>query len=608
MTDDPTQQYPTNAGGDAPAPAGDPAPAAEPTALADTAPATEPPASSSEPAPGSTAPVAPAPAVGASRTKWLVALGVAGVAIAAALAALFLFGKSSAPEALTYIPGDAALVVELRPELPGDQMQTLGNLLAHFPGFQDQSTLPQKIDEALKRLIAQSPRSSVDYEKDVKPFLSGPMFVSAKSFEDMATSDDPKNFVVVATTTGAVTCEKTFEGAQVATESYNGLTLSISSDQKMACTIDGRFAIVGDPAGVKAAIDTKKAGAGADKAAQYQAARTQLGLDRLATIYMDGVSFAKALSGEAASAVGSQIADVFPAWVMIGVRAENDALVTDVVVAPAANPSALPSMLPNPPVHPISMTAFAPAETIVFVEAQGFGVSLQNGIGQLTGDPMVAEALKALATFGGIEGMVGWIDDAGVIVLRDGEMPAGGVVLGTRDAATASEKVTALTTVLGLGAVGGDLEVTTSTVEGVTVTTVHIPDISVLAGAAGGGAAIPAVPLDFSVAAKDRYVMVGIGTNAMAKLLGVKAGSGLADDAAFKRALTRALPNPQVVIYVAAGAGMDWLESTAGALGTPALPADLKAYLDPVEGFIYSTTGDALKGGSLRFALTVANP
>ena len=88
--------------------------------------------------------------------------------------------------------------------------------------------------------------------------------------------------------------------------------------------------------------------------------------------------------------------------------------------------------------------------------------------------------------------------------------------------------------------------------------------------------------------------------------IGVKAGSGLADDAAFKRALARGLANPQVVLYVAAGATIDWLETAAGALGSPAMPADLKPYLDPIEGFIYTIVGDGLHG-SLRIAMTVSN-
>src|SRR5689334_20022918 len=97
------------------------------------------------------APVISPPAVAstrASRTRWLIALGIVGVIVALTIAGALLLGGTSAPEALRYVPADAGLVAEIRMDLPGDQLQKVGNLLAHFPGFADQSTLPAKLDEA----------------------------------------------------------------------------------------------------------------------------------------------------------------------------------------------------------------------------------------------------------------------------------------------------------------------------------------------------------------------------------------------------------------------------------------------------------------------------
>jgi hypothetical protein len=577
-------------------------------AIAEDGPATDTiPVSPSEAAPvGAT--TVPAPAPRASRGRWLIALAIAGVAIVGGVAVILALGKSTSPEALAYVPGNAAMVFEMRLDLPGDQLQAAGNLLAHFPGFQDQSTLSAKIDAALKRMIADAPGSSVDYDRDVKPLIGGPLFMAVQSLEGMEDGGSPSNWVVVATTNGAVSCDTLFQGQAATTEAYGGVTLSVSTDKQEACAIDGRFALAGDPAGVKAAIDAHKGNSGMNTSARYTAARTQLGLDRIATMYLDGGALAKALPSGAPGAAAANLVDALPQWVMAGVRAENDALVTDIAVAPPINPAALPSAEAYPAVHPSSFLAFAPAETLVFGEVQGFGVTIRNLVGQMASEPELGDALKSLDTFGGIDGLVGWIDDAGFIVFRDGDTPAGGVLLGTPDAATASEKVTALTTVLGLGAVGGDIEVSTSTIGDTKVTTVHVPDVSALAGAAGAGTDLPPVSLDFSIAAKDRFVIVGVGTNAMAKLVGVQPGSGLADDPAFKRALGRGLANPQVIVYVAAGATIDWLESTAALLGSSTLPLDVKAYLDPLEGLIYTTTGDMQHGGNLRFSLTVANP
>lgn len=595
MTDDQTQQYDTNPTAQPPAP--------EPAAAGTTpAPVMEPVATPA--AAGTTAPVVPMATGGASKARWFIALGVAGVAIVAAVGAMLVFSKPATPEALGYIPGDAAMVMEVRMDLPGDQMQNVGNLLAHFPGFQDQSTLAQKIDLALSRLVESAPGSSVDYETEVKPIISGPMFIGIRSFEDLETSAEPKNMVVVATTTGTVSCSTVFKGETPTVEMYNGLQLSTGSGGDAACAIDGRFFIVGDPAGVKGAIDTRKGGTGLDKSARYLAARTALGLDRVATMYLDGTSVAKAMPAASPALPIGDLASSVPEWVMAGLRAENDAMVMDIVLAAAPNATVDPSMRTYPPVHPVALTAFAPADALVFVEAQGAGVTLHNLVQQLGSNEMLGEALKQLDSFGGLDGLVGWIDDVGVVVLRDGDSPAGGVIAVAKDAATASEKVTALKTVLGLGALGGDIEVTTSTVEGVEVTTLRIPDAGSLTGTPTGGVAMP---LDLSIAAKDKFVIVGIGKDVMSKLLGVKAGASLAEDAAFKRALARGLANPQVVIYVAAGATIDWAEAMAAAAGQPVIPTDAKAYLDPLEGFIYTMAGDGSQG-RFRMALTVTTP
>ncbi|MES1239946.1 MAG: hypothetical protein ABUL57_03700, partial [Chloroflexota bacterium] len=65
------------------------------------------------------------------------------------------------------------------------------------------------------------------------------------------------------------------------------MQISVYNAGKEACAVDGRFFLVGDEPGLKASIDAHKAGTGLDKSARYQAARAQLGLDRLATLYID---------------------------------------------------------------------------------------------------------------------------------------------------------------------------------------------------------------------------------------------------------------------------------------------------------------------------------
>src|SRR5262245_30719196 len=93
------------------------------------APAEASPAPANGPADAQGGPGAPTTPVsaggGASRGRWLIAFGVAGLAVALTIGAFALLGAPATPTALKYIPGDAAAVVEIRMDLPGDQMENL---------------------------------------------------------------------------------------------------------------------------------------------------------------------------------------------------------------------------------------------------------------------------------------------------------------------------------------------------------------------------------------------------------------------------------------------------------------------------------------------------
>jgi len=119
------------------------------------APTTDPPApidpgtawSPAPSEPDGSAPAAAAVAGRSSRTRWIVA-GIALVLVAGlTIGAGILLTSRATPEALGYIPSSMTVVAEVRMDLPGDQLQKVGNLLAHFPGFKDQSTLTQKLSE-----------------------------------------------------------------------------------------------------------------------------------------------------------------------------------------------------------------------------------------------------------------------------------------------------------------------------------------------------------------------------------------------------------------------------------------------------------------------------
>src|SRR5207237_7026477 len=110
-----------------------------------------------------------------------------------------------------------------------------------------------------------------------------------------STTENAPDCVLVATINGSYYFSAVTNVAALTGQEYNGTTIWLSSSGRSACAIDGQFLLIGDETGVKSALDTRKAATGIDKSARYQAARGQLGLDRLATLYVDGTALAKAM-------------------------------------------------------------------------------------------------------------------------------------------------------------------------------------------------------------------------------------------------------------------------------------------------------------------------
>ena len=528
---------------------------------------------------------------------------------------MLVLGKPSTPSALQYIPGDAAIVTEIRLDLPGDQMQHLGTLLAHFPGFADQSTLSAKLDEALTKLVARSGTTSFDYKTDIKPWLNGPAFFGVMAPAGgmaMTSGTAASHAVISATTNGAVTCAATFKDQTVTHEPYKSLDLVTSADGHTTCVVDGRQALLGDPATVRLAIDARTAGTGMDKNAKYTAARTALGLDRLATVYVD--SSAMTSMRPAASAMPgmpdlSALTGPLPEWVMVGVRSEDNALVVDTVVAPVTAAATGPSLLPIPAAHASVIAGMVPKDTLVFIEDQGTGVALQNLMTRLQTVPQLSQALQTLAGLGGAGKLVGWIDDVGVAVSVHGTTPDAALLLAAKDETAATSTVASLGTLLTVVGQGRGLEVKQGTINGTAVTTVTITDLGALVPAGSlPGMTIPATgPISFSLAAHGRVVVLTSGEAAMTAILNVAAGVSLADDATFKLAGTNGLANSRMTVYLAAGASLDLVPGFLSVEQLVTWKANIAPYVDPVQSVSISAASDTTAIRS-RIVISVTKP
>lgn len=550
---------------------------------------------------------ATAVATGSGRTRWIVAGLVSILVIAGAVGAALILGAKPLPEAFRYLPEDSVIVAEIRPDLPGDQRQHLGNFLAHFPGFADQSNLPAKIDETLDRLVGSVSAGSIDYATRVKPLIVGPIVVGASV-------DGLKNraALLVATTDGQVTCAIAF-GSATALETHRNVVLeSVHGD--MACARDGRFMLVGDPASVRAGIDAHLDSKGVDRNSRFIAARQRLDGDQVAIAYVDGPAlttlaekFADSVSP--GSGLGSIIAGRVPDWIVIGMRVVDDAVQVELQSAPIKGDVLASSVPTDPPPASSRFASLLPSNTFGFIEVHGVGANLQRAFAIVKNDPSKADAVsqieQALAAVGGIQNVAAWIEDAGIAVVPAGGGVGGAVLLRGSDAAAVESRITQIRNLLVLASTGTDITVHDTEHGGIKITNVDLGDLSKLVPGLGvdAGSGVGA-RLSLSIAARDDVLILAIGEGVMERVLDTATGSSLKATGAYTHVAGLVGSPNDVEVFVAIDGLLGYLSSNLPAGLDGATWAEFKPYLDHLAAFgEANVTTDA--GGRSRLVITV---
>jgi hypothetical protein len=570
-----------------------------------------------------TAPVAVSPVPRPSRARWGVAGLVALVVVALSAAGLFaLVGASSNAVVASWTPADAVVYVEVRGDLPGDQRQNLGRFLAHFPGFADQSSLETKLDETLDKLVDKASDGSHDWTKEIKPWFGGQVAVSMSTFPSMsmtdpaAGADSTRALLVVAQKDpkAAVAWLKSLITGPTTDETYKGLTLTIytpDSGPKVAAAATGGVLLIGDDASVKAAVDRNgKDGLGAAKA--FTSAMAGISGDQVTRTYVDLKAYFDAmtklvdsLGAGAGTGIDKTLLDKLPAWVAFGGRIEGDALVSDLVTPVVASAPKLDD-------HVSTIAGRLPASTVVLLELHQFDKLFTAQLAQLRSNPSTAESLKqvdaAAASVGGIEHLVGWIGDVGVVVTSDGTTPGGGLVIVPTDAAAADKVVIELRNLVALTGSSSGVTTRDEAYGAGTITTIDFGDVAKLNG--GGGAAL-GLPVtghaELSFTVQGGVVIVGVGPAWVKSIVDVKAGASLADQSRYKDAIGRVEAKNASSLFVDLTAIRKLAEPVVSQLPDSNYATEIKPYLQPFDVFVLSgwTAGDTNRA---RYVLTVTNP
>jgi Protein of unknown function (DUF3352) len=515
-------------------------------------------------------PVATSPAQGASatedrprqsRARWIAAAGAIGlVVLVTALATLVLTSSTPTSAVLGYVPTDSVAYGEVRLDLPGDQRQKVGQFLSRFPGFADQAALETKLDEVLDRLISEGSQGKQTYSRDVKPWFGGQMAFAMGPIPTIdpnaaeSAAKDARGVLLLTVRDEALARSwftTTMSEARVTgtSETYNGAQLTLFSKPdattgQAAFTIaGGKVAIVGDVESVKAAVDTKGTSplARSEGVAAAQAALTG---DDLGFMFLDTKALFEASTQltetlPSAPPMLDQVAALLPDWTAMRLRVEGDALQLDGV---SQHKAAMPGPDQN---RANGVAGFAPPSTMALLAGNDAGASALEWIDLYRDEPGLADAFaqldQAAGMLGGVEALLRWIGDAGVVIAKDADGLEGGFVTVPADATAGRQLLTTLRSFVQLGGAQAGFTVTDEEYNGQTITVLDLGDLRDLAGLAGGAGALPTDPSSLpsgwariAYVATDEVVAIGSSPDFIKHVLDAGSGASLADDARFK--------------------------------------------------------------------------
>ena len=551
------------------------------------------------PAGGSLAVATPGP----SRRRWIIAAVITAAVLAGSVVLAGLLAGRSTPEVLRYVSPDAFIVFEFRPELPGDQRAKVGELLSHFPGFKDQSTLEQKIDESFDLIVNRLSNGETNYRADVKPYLGGPAVFAVSGFQNDDRGNPP--FLLVMTTDGTADCQFP-DDVRSHTEAYEGLEVHVADTPvPIACVIDGTYAIVGAPGAVRGAIDTRADGRSIADDQAYRTAQASLPDDHVGAVFVNAGAMVDEImaSSEAPGDVAMAV-DYLPAWFAGQVRAEDDALVlSGVSPIPAGWPAA-----PGPD-HASVLAGRIPGTAVAAFEGHDIGATIRLGLDALANDDatneMATQLQAGLQQIGGLDALTGWMGDVALVLTMEGDALGGGIVLEANDEAKAAAALASIRNLIALSGGGTGIGLDQVDHDG---TTIYIVD-------PGDGASLFGLPTDAPVdeagtlpvlafAQRDDLVVVGITQAFVEAVLDTGDDDSLADHPGYQRAIERAGASNASQGYVDLAAILEHVRSTMTGDEAAHWDANIKPWIAPFEGVAYSAIrgDDHMRG---RVVITV---
>jgi len=430
---------------------------------------------------------------------------------------LFLFSAST-DRAAALAPANSAFYLNVYLQPSTGQQMNLSGLIGRLPGFADDASLDEKVDQVVQNLLA---GSGIDYREQVKPWLGNQVAIAGWPGGEGLAEPVPVLIADVKDPEAArasVADLVTDGGASFSARTYRGIDLQVS-DEATYAFVDDMLVVGTVPDAVEAVVDVSEGG-GDSLADRDDFASTMDALepDHLAAVFLDLAALGEATGTE------EQLSSVTTAGAVLVAEADGLRLSGS---APFDTESAEPSDRAGFALggEPSSLVDWMPESTIAEVVIFGLRQALEDAeaaVGEVPEGEDIAstiDTLRALAAFG-----LGINLDTDVLPLLDrevaiaigglsGDLPTGQLLLRPADPEAAAGALDRLADSLsGIGATvetetSGETEITVVTIPETAEVAYTLIDGIVILGfsAADVDAAISAHASGETLGSSDRY-------------------------------------------------------------------------------------------------------
>lgn len=392
---------------------------------------------------------------------------------------VFLFAAST-DRLATFAPERTAFYVNVYLQPSTGQQMNLSGLIGRVPGFEDTSSLDEKIDQIAENLLS---GSGIDYRDQVKPWLGNQLAIAAWPGGEQLEAQPVLLAEVKDREAAETSIAEVANDTQFRTESYGGVDLHVADGTAYAFVDDRTLAVASTAEDLQAVVDVAGGDPGLASRDDFRSTMAGLPADHLASIFVDLSAIGEATDTEGQLSAVSTAGAVLVAE-RDGIRLSGSAPFD---MADAGASSKATFALGT---QPSSLVDWMPDDTIAELVVFGLRQTLEEAEAAAQATPegqdvtSTLDAVRAIAAFGlGVNldnDILPLLDrEVGIAINGfDGELPSGQLLLRPDDPEAAESALNRLAD--GLANLAGATRDETD-VDGVTVSTLDVPDVATVA-------------------------------------------------------------------------------------------------------------------------------